>query len=70
MAKIVSITFEDERQCYYPGSTVRGTVAVSVVKPKNYKCLVVKMFGRAQVGWTEGCGSDRFQSNHVHRAKF
>ena len=38
---------------HFPGSTVQGTVMVSVDDPQDYRSIVVELWGRANVHWTE-----------------
>lgn len=50
---------------YSPGSEVEGAVVVTVDKPKEYTSIIVKLFGRAEVSWSERRGSGN-NSYSVH----
>jgi sporulation-control protein spo0M len=56
---ITVVVYSDPHQpFYYPGSDVKGAVTVSTDTPKDYDRIVVKLYGRADVQWTEGSGDN------------
>ena len=61
MVKGIKIILYNQVDHYFPGSEVSGAVVVTTDKPKEYSSIVVKLFGRADVHWTEerGSGEDR-----------
>ena len=60
--KIILYNQEYDLDHYFPGSEVSGAVVVTTDKPKEYSSIVVKLFGRADVLWTEQRGSGENQT--------
>ena len=60
MVKAIRI-FLDGDHYYSPGSLVQGKVMVSVDKPKKYNSIVITLWGRAKVRWTENHGAGEHQ---------
>jgi hypothetical protein len=65
---ITVVVYSDPDQpFYYPGSDVKGAVTVSTDTPKNYDSIVVKLYGKANVHWTEEIYSDSRGGHHSSR---
>ncbi len=54
MVKDIKLILESSDHC--PGAIVHGRLMVSVDKPKKYNNIVVKLWGGAEVHWTETRG--------------
>ncbi len=54
MVKHIKIILDES--CYYPGSTVKGSVVVSANTPKEFAKITITIFGFARARWTESTG--------------
>jgi hypothetical protein len=64
---ITVVVYSDPDQpFYYPGSYVKGAVTVSTDTPKDYDSIVVKLYGRANVHWTESDNSGGHHSSRTY----
>ena len=55
----IKIVIHGQPDCYFPGSTVKGEVVVTVEKPEEYHKIVVGISGQAVVCWTTGSGDNQ-----------
>ena len=60
MSKLrISLVQERTDQIYFTGSSITGSLLLSVTEPKDYKHVSIRFGGRAHVAWSEGSGDRR-----------
>ena len=64
MSKLrISLVQERTDQIYFTGSSITGSLLLSVTEPKDYKHVSIRFGGKAHVHWTEGSGENSTSYN-------